>query len=78
MGGIDAMDRRTAIAVSIGLIILVLWPSSIMAQGPWQEITMPSIREAAASFATPPRRCYAFRCPRARRAFRQIPADAAR
>jgi hypothetical protein len=43
------------IAVPISLVVLVWLPSSVVAQSPWQQITVPSVREAAASFAMPPR-----------------------
>jgi hypothetical protein len=49
------MKLFDVIAVPISFIILVLLPSSVVAQSPWQQITMPSVREAAASFAAPPR-----------------------
>ena len=37
------------------IAILVLLPSLVVAQSPWQQIAVPSVREAAASFAMPPR-----------------------
>jgi hypothetical protein len=48
------MKLSNIIAIPISLVILVLLPSSLVAQSPWQQVTVPSVREAAASFATPP------------------------
>lgn len=36
------------------LMILALFSSGVAAQSPWQQITVPSVREASAAFATPP------------------------
>jgi len=33
---------------------MVLLPALVVAQGSWQQVTMPSVREAATSFAKPP------------------------
>ncbi len=49
------MKPLRIIAVVTSIAILVVLPSSLVAQGPWQEITMPTVREAAASFPKPPR-----------------------
>ena len=38
----------------INVVILIFLPLSLMAQSPWQQVTVPSVREAAASFAKPP------------------------
>lgn len=39
-----------------GLILLpLMMPLVLSAQAPWQQITVPSLREAAANFRTPPR-----------------------
>ena len=37
-----------------GIIILMLLPSLASAQSPWQQVTVPSVSEAARSFANPP------------------------
>ena len=36
-------------------LIPLLLPLALAAQRPWQQITVPSVREAAANFRTPPR-----------------------
>ena len=36
-------------------LAVFLFPCALMAQRPWQQITAPSVREAAANFKTPPR-----------------------
>jgi len=36
------------------LLIPILSPSDVYAQSPWQQVTIPSVREAAASFVKPP------------------------
>jgi hypothetical protein len=36
-------------------VIPLLFSCTLMAQGPWQQITVPPLREAAANFKTPPR-----------------------
>ncbi|MCX6238010.1 MAG: glycosyl hydrolase [Bacteroidia bacterium] len=42
------------IAVPLSFFILSLLPSLVVAQNSWRQVTVPSVREAAASFATPP------------------------
>src|SRR5664280_1481877 len=37
-----------------GIIILMLLPSLAAAQSPWQQVTVPSVKEAAANFVKPP------------------------
>ena len=41
--------------VTLKLAIPLLCALTLMAQGPWQQITVPTLREAAANFKTPPR-----------------------
>jgi hypothetical protein len=36
-------------------LVLCLFSSGVMAQRPWQEITVPSVRDVAAAFKTPPK-----------------------
>jgi hypothetical protein len=36
------------------LLIPAFFPSGVSAQSPWQQVTVPSVREAAASFVNPP------------------------
>ncbi|MGA2061342.1 MAG: glycosyl hydrolase [Thermoguttaceae bacterium] len=43
------------VAIPTSIAILVLLPSSAAAQSSWRQISVPSLREAAASFAKPPR-----------------------
>ena len=40
---------------AIRILALAACAAGLMAQRPWQEITVPSVREAAANFRTPPR-----------------------
>jgi hypothetical protein len=44
-------DFRT---IKISIIILMILPSLVSAQSPWQQVTVPSVRDAAASFVAPP------------------------
>ncbi len=43
------------VAIPASIAILVFLPSSVRAQSSWRQISVPSVREAAASFAKPPR-----------------------
>ena len=47
--------------VTLRLAVVSLWASALLAQGPWQRITVPPVREAAANFKTPPREYGAIR-----------------
>jgi hypothetical protein len=49
------MRLSNIMAIAISLAVLVWLPSSVVVQSPWQQIIVPSVREAAASFAAPPR-----------------------
>ena len=49
------MKLSGIVVFATGIAMLVVLPSSLVAQGPWQQITVPTVREAAASFAKPPR-----------------------
>ena len=40
--------------IALKMFLLVLMPTAMLAQRPWQEITVPSVNEAAANFAAPP------------------------
>ena len=35
--------------------VLCLFALAVVAQRPWQQVTIPTLREAAANFKTPPR-----------------------
>jgi len=45
--------KLSSYAVSLNLFILLLMPSIIKAQSSWRQVTFPTVREAAASFAKP-------------------------
>ena len=47
--------------VTLKLATLLLCALTLMAQRPWQQITVPPVREAAANFKTPPREYGAIR-----------------
>src|ERR1019366_648165 len=40
--------------VTSSFVIPLLFSCTLMAQGPWQQISVPPLREAAANFKTPP------------------------
>src|SRR5665647_3604585 len=41
-------------AITLFFPILLMLPTSVGAQNSWRQVTVPSVREAAASFAKPP------------------------
>jgi len=41
--------------ISLVFALISLLVAALPAQRPWQQITVPSLREAAANFKTPPR-----------------------
>ena len=43
------------VAIPVSIAILVFLPTSAAAQSSWRQVSVPSVREAAASFAKPPR-----------------------
>ena len=47
--------------VTFRLAVVLLCAWTLMAQRPWQQITVPPVREAAANFKTPPREYGAIR-----------------
>ena len=49
------MKLSGIVAISTSVAILVFLSTPAVAQSPWRQITMPTVREAAASFAKPPR-----------------------
>jgi hypothetical protein len=48
------MKLFSIVAIPTSIVIMFLLPSSVVAQRPWQQITVPSVREAAAAFPNPP------------------------
>jgi hypothetical protein len=49
-----AFMKLSSYAISISLFVLLLMPSMVEAQSSWRQVTFPTVREAAASFAKPP------------------------
>src|ERR1039458_1725176 len=49
------LNRRFAMRAVLKVLLLPLLSSAMLAQRPWQEITVPSVAEAAANFKAPPR-----------------------
>src|ERR1035441_10745983 len=53
--------RRLRLNTLLRVISLLAMPVLLLAQRPWQQITVPTVSEAAANFRTPPREYGAIR-----------------
>jgi hypothetical protein len=49
------MTTKGTMNTKLGILVPLLLPLVLGAQRPWQQITVPSVREAAGNFRTPPR-----------------------